>query len=148
MENKEKGVLDIEGIKKIIPHRYPFLLVDRVTEIIEPDFIKGYKNVSVNEAFFQGHFPAHPVMPGVLILEALAQLGAILILRKFPEEKRMAYFAGMDGVKFKNMVVPGDRLDLEVKVMRDRGTYAVTHGQAFVDGKLATEATLKCILAK
>ncbi len=139
--------LDIEEIKKIIPHRYPFLLIDRVTEIKGSESIKGYKNISINESIFQGHFPEKAVFPGVLIIEALAQLGAVLMLRGFPEEKRMAYFAGIDKVRFKRVVVPGDRLDLETKLVRQRGTFVIMEGKAFVEGKKAAEAILMSALA-
>lgn len=141
-------ILDVEEIKKILPHRFPFLLVDRVTEINGTESIKGYKNISANEIFFQGHFPNHPVFPGVLILEAMAQLGAILILRRFPESKRMAYYAGIDNAKFKRLVVPGDKLELIAKILRDRGGFVVMESKAYVDGDLAAEAVLKAILAK
>lgn len=140
--------MTIEEIKTIIPHRYPFLLVDRVTEIQNETFIKGYKNLSFNEEFFQGHFPQNPVMPGVLIIEALAQLGAILLLRRFPPEKRIAYFAGIEKVRFKRPVVPGDRLDMEVNVTRDRITFAIMEGKAFVDGQLAVEAVMMSMMGK
>ena len=141
-------ILDVEEIKKILPHRFPFLLVDRVTEINGTESIKGYKNISANEIFFQGHFPNHPVFPGVLILEAMAQLGAILILRRFPEDKRMAYYAGIDNVKFKRLVVPGDKLELIAKILKDRGSFVVMESKAYVDGDLAAEAVLKAIIAK
>lgn len=140
--------LSIEKIWEIIPHRFPFLLVDRVTEIIGYESIKGFKNISYNEPVFQGHFPSSPVFPGVLIMEAMAQLGAILILRRYPPEKRMAYFTGIDKARFKRVVVPGDRLDMDVKVVRDRGPYVVMEGEAFVDGELAARGTLSSILAK
>jgi len=140
--------LSIEKIWEIIPHRYPFLLVDRVTEIEGFEYIKGYKNISISDPVFQGHFPSAPVFPGVLILEAMAQLGAILILRRFPPEKRMAYFAGIDKARFKRVVVPGDRLDMELKVVRDRGPYVVMEGKAYVDGELAAQGTMSSILAK
>ncbi len=141
-------VLNIEEIIKIIPHRFPFLLIDRVTEINGAESIKGYKNISANEMFFQGHFPNHPVFPGVLILEAMAQLGAVLILKRFPEDKRMAYYAGIDNAKFKRLVVPGDKLELSAKILRDRGGFVIMEGKAYVDGNLVAEATLKSILAK
>lgn len=140
--------LNIEEIKKILPHRFPFLLIDRVTEINGTESIKGYKNISVNEIFFQGHFPNHPVFPGVLILEAMAQLGAVLILKRFPEDKRMAYYAGIDNAKFKRLVVPGDKLELSAKILRDRGGFVIMEGKAYVDGNLTAEAILKSILAK
>jgi 3-hydroxyacyl-[acyl-carrier-protein] dehydratase len=140
--------LNIEEIKRILPHRYPFLLVDRVTALEEQKSIHGYKNVSGNEEFFQGHFPASPVMPGVLIIEALAQLGAILKLKCYPNEKRIAYFAGIDKARFKRVVVPGDKLELAVTVLRDRGNFAIMQGEASVDGQLACEATLMCSVSK
>ncbi len=140
-------IFGIEKIREIIPHRYPFLFVDRVVEIIEPDFIRGYKNISVNEAIFQGHFPANPVFPGVLIMEALAQLGAILMLRQIPKEKRMAYFTGIDKAKFRKVVIPGDRLDLEMKLVRQRGVFAQMEGKATVDGKIAATGILSSALA-
>lgn len=141
--------MNIEEIWEIIPHRYPFLLIDRVTEINEEEFsIKGYKNITINEPIFQGHFPARPVFPGVLIIEALAQLGAVLVLRRFPAEKRLAFFAGIDKARFKRVVVPGDRMDLEVKVVRDRTIFVVIEGKAYVEGQLAAQATMSSALAK
>lgn len=141
-------VISIEDIKKIIPHRYPFLLIDRITEINGMESIKGYKNITINEEVFQGHFPGTPVFPGVLIIEAMAQLGAVLVLKNFPEEQRMAYFAGIDKARFKKKVVPGDRLDIEVTLLRDRGNFAVLQGKATVDNQNAAEATLMCTIAK
>jgi 3-hydroxyacyl-[acyl-carrier-protein] dehydratase len=140
--------LNIEEIWEIIPHRYPFLLVDRVTEINGYESIKGYKNVSINEPMFEGHFPGKPVFPGVLMLEAMAQLGAVLVLRKLPKEKRMAFYTGIDKARFKRMVVPGDRLDLEVSVTRSRETFVIMEGKAFVEGELAAQATMSAALAK
>ena len=140
--------LNIEEIKKIIPHRYPFLLVDRVLELRGYEYARGYKNITFNEPMFQGHFPQQAVFPGVLMLEALAQLGAVLILRRFPEDQRLAYFASIDKVKFKRPVVPGDRLDLEVTITRDRGSFVVMEGKASVDGQLAVSATLSSSIAK
>jgi len=141
-------VFGIEKIREIIPHRYPFLLIDRVVEIVEPDFIRGYKNISINEALFQGHFPGNAVFPGVLIIEALAQLGAVLMLRQFPKERRMAYFTGIDKAKFRRIVVPGDRLDLEMKLVRQRGVFAQMEGKATVDGEVAATALLSSALAQ
>lgn len=141
-------ILNIEEIKKIIPHRYPFLLVDRVTQIDGYQSIKGYKNITFNEPLFQGHFPQQAVFPGVLMIEAMAQLGAVLILRRFAEDERLAYFAGIEKARFKRPVIPGDRLDMEVNVSRDRGTFVVMEGKAFVDGELAASATFSSAVAK
>ncbi len=140
--------LDIEGIKKILPHRYPFLLVDRVTACDGSKTIQGYKCVTGNESFFQGHFPGNPVMPGVLVIEAMAQLGAVLLMQRFVGQNVYAYFAGIEKARFKKTVVPGDRLDLDVLVVRDRGSFAVIEGRASVDGQLACEATLMCMVGK
>lgn len=143
-----EAIIDLEEIREIIPHRYPFLLVDRVTELDEENgIIKGYKNISANEPVFQGHFPNSAVFPGVMILEALGQLGAIFMLRKLPKEKRMAYFAGIDKARFKKLVVPGDRLDLELKLVRQRGTFSVVEATASVDGKIAAQAQLMSSIA-
>ncbi len=143
-----ENILDIEEIRKIIPHRYPFLLVDRVTEIDGYESIKGYKNITFNEPLFQGHFPQKAVFPGVLMIEAMAQLGAVLMLRKFPEDQRMAYFASIEKAKFKRLVVPGDRLDMEVKKVRDRTNFVIMEGKALVDGQIAAIATMSSMLAK
>lgn len=140
--------ININEIKKIIPHRYPFLLVDRITEIKEKEYIKGYKNITVNEEVFLGHFPSEPVFPGVLIVEAMAQIGAFLMLRFFPEESRMAYFAGIDKVRFKKVVTPGDRLDMTVKIVRDRGKFVVMEGEAKVEDEIAATAIMMASLAK
>lgn len=148
MSNNDVNVINIEEIKKIIPHRYPFLLVDRVTEVNGYESIKGYKNITFNEALFQGHFPQQSVFPGVLIIEAMAQLGAVLILRRFPEDNRLAFFAGIDKARFKRPVVPGDRLDMEVTIARDRGTFVVMEGKAYVDGVFAASAVLSSAIAK
>lgn len=139
----------IEEIKEILPHRYPFLLIDRITEIDESaGTIKGYKNITANESVFMGHFPERSVFPGVLIIEAMAQLGAAFMLRKFPREKRMAFFAGIDKARFKRVIIPGDRLDFELKLLRQRGNFAVVEARAFVEGQLAAEAVLMSSLAK
>jgi 3-hydroxyacyl-[acyl-carrier-protein] dehydratase len=148
MSNNDINEINIEEIKKIIPHRFPFLLVDRVTEVKGYESIKGYKNITYNEAVFQGHFPQQAVFPGVLIVEAMAQLGAILILRRFPEDQRLAFFAGIDKARFKRPVVPGDRLDLEIKILRDRGSFVVSEGKAYVSGELAASATLSSAIAR
>ncbi len=148
MSNNDVNVINIEEIKKIIPHRYPFLLVDRVTEVKGYESIKGYKNITFNEGLFQGHFPQRSVFPGVLIIEAMAQLGAVLIMRRFPQEDRLAFFAGIDKARFKRPVIPGDRLDLEVTVTRDRGNFVVMEGKAYVDGVFAASAILSSAIAR
>ena len=139
---------NVEEIKKVLPHRYPFLLIDRITDIKESEWIKGYKNISINEQVFLGHFPDNPIFPGVLILEAMAQLGAFLLVRRFSEGKRIAYFAGIDKARFKRLVVPGDRLDLEVRVVKDRGHFAVMEGKAFVEGEIAAQAQMMSSVPK
>jgi 3-hydroxyacyl-[acyl-carrier-protein] dehydratase len=142
------GPLTIEDIQKILPHRYPFLLLDRITEIDGEKTIKGYKNVTANEEFFQGHFPGNPVMPGVLIIEAMAQLGAYLLLRRWSPERRTAYFTTIEKARFKRAVVPGDRLDMEILVTRDRGSFAVMEGKAFVNEQLVAEAVMTSMVGK
>ena len=133
-------MLRIEDIKEIIPHRYPFLLVDRILEIEPMKRAVGIKNVSVNEEFFQGHFPDKPIMPGVLLLEAMAQVGGVAML--YPEENRgkIALFAGMDKVKFRKPVVPGDQVRMVAELIKVRGTTGKLWAEAFVDGELVAEA--------
>src|SRR6478735_4704582 len=114
------SILYIDNIKEIIPHRYPFLLVDRILEVEEGKKAVGLKNVSANEEFFNGHFPDYPVMPGVLIVEALAQVGAVAMLKKEENQGRLAFFAGIDSCRFKRQVKPGDQLRLEVEIVRLR----------------------------
>jgi len=161
-------MFDINEIKKYIPHRYPFLLVDRVTEIEAGKRIAGIKCVTANEPFFQGHFPEFPVMPGVLIVESMAQLGAILAFYSvrqshppvFPLDKGgikggleeldkyIPLFTGIEEAKFRRPVVPGDTLRIELNVIKQRGTIWRLSGQAFVEDKLATEAVIQAILQK
>ncbi|MEN8701964.1 3-hydroxyacyl-ACP dehydratase FabZ [Bacillus infantis] len=135
-------MLDIEQIKEIIPHRYPFLLVDRILEVEEAKRAIGIKNVTANEEFFNGHFPDYPVMPGVLIVEALAQVGAVAMLKKEENRGRLAFFAGIDNCRFKRQVKPGDQLRLEVEMTRVRGAIGKGKGTATVDGELVCEAEL------
>ncbi|WAA12151.1 3-hydroxyacyl-ACP dehydratase FabZ [Fervidibacillus halotolerans] len=135
-------MLDINEIKKIIPHRYPFLLIDRITEMEEGKRAVGLKNVTANEPFFQGHFPDYPVMPGVLIVEALAQVGAVAMLKKEENKGKLALFAGIDNCRFKRQVKPGDQLRLEVEIIRQRGPIGKGKGIATVDGEVACETEI------
>jgi 3-hydroxyacyl-[acyl-carrier-protein] dehydratase len=135
-------MLNIEQIKEIIPHRYPFLLVDRILELEEGKRAIGIKNVTANEEFFNGHFPEFPVMPGVLIVEALAQVGAVAMLVKEENKGRLAFFAGIDNCRFKRQVVPGDQLRLEVEMTRVRGTFGKGKAVATVEGELVCEVEI------
>jgi 3-hydroxyacyl-[acyl-carrier-protein] dehydratase len=141
--------LDINEIMQILPHRYPFLLIDRVVELVRMQRIVAIKNVTINEPFFQGHFPSYPIMPGVLMVEAMAQAGGALLLTEVPDrDDKLVLFTGIDGAKFRAPVVPGDQVRIEVEVlgkMRRRG--ATMRGNAYVDGKLVCEAEIKCQLA-
>jgi len=132
-------VLDINQIKKIIPHRYPFLLIDKVIELEEGKRAVAVKNVTINEPFFQGHFPNHPIMPGVLICEAIAQTGVVMALRNSGAEGKIVYFAGIDKVRFRRPVFPGDQLRFEVETIWVKGALGKMHGKALVDGELAVE---------
>lgn len=134
--------MDIERIQEILPHRYPFLLIDRVLEL-DSTRIRAIKNVSANESFFVGHFPQKKVMPGVLIVEAIAQAGAVMMLTLAgPQEGKLIYFTGIDNCRFRRPVVPGDQLVLEVKLVARRSSVAKMHGRATVDGELVCEADL------
>lgn len=135
-------MLNAQQIQEIIPHRYPFLLVDRIEELEEAKRAVGLKNVSINEDFFNGHFPGYPVMPGVLIVEALAQVGAVALLSKEENKGRLAFFAGIDNCRFKRQVVPGDTLRLEVEIVRLRGTIGKGKAVATVDGEIACETDI------
>lgn len=135
-------MLDVQQIKEIIPHRYPFLLVDQIIEQEEGKRVVGIKNVTINEPFFQGHFPEYPVMPGVLILEALAQTGAIAVLGQVENKGKIGFLAGVDKCRFKQQVKPGDQLKLEVEIIRMRGKIGKGKGVATVDGEVACEAEI------
>ena len=138
-------ILDTVGIQKILPHRYPFLLVDAILEMERFKRIVGVKNVTITEPYFQGHFPGHPVMPGVLIIEAMAQTGGLLLLQEVKErEGKLLYFVAVDNARFRRPVVPGEQLILEVKVLNFRGDFCKLQGEARVNGELAAEATLMC----
>lgn len=140
-------VLDIDAIREILPHRYPFLLVDRIEEL-EAERVVGIKNVTVNEPFFAGHFPDYPVMPGVLIIEAMAQVAGVLVLSGIPDRKnKLVLLAGVDGAKFRKPVRPGDQLRMEMKVLRSRASMAKVTGTATVDGAVVAEAEILCVLA-
>ncbi len=142
-EIKQEGFeLDIMQIMQTIPHRYPFLLVDRITECIPGKSAKGYKNMTMNEQFFQGHFPNNPIMPGVLQLEAMAQCSAP-ILMSMPEFKgKLALYAGVDGARFKNIVRPGDKFEMEIELTKIKGPICKAHGVGKVDGKICVEADM------
>lgn len=139
-------MLDIKQIMEIIPHRYPFLLIDRIEELEAGVRATGFKNVTINEPFFQGHFPGEPVMPGVLIVEALAQVGAVCVLSVDEYKGKLAFFGGLDKVKFRKMVFPGDTLKLEVEIIKKKGPVGVGKAKATVDGKLACSAELTFII--
>jgi 3-hydroxyacyl-[acyl-carrier-protein] dehydratase len=141
-------MLDIKQIQEILPHRYPFLLVDRIISLEEGKKAVGIKNVSVNEPFFQGHFPGFPVMPGVLILEAMAQVGAVIVLKMPQFAGKIALFAGIDKVRFRRQVFPGDQLRIEVEVLKLRSAVGKSYAAAYVGEDLAAEAELMFAIQK
>jgi UDP-3-O-[3-hydroxymyristoyl] N-acetylglucosamine deacetylase / 3-hydroxyacyl-[acyl-carrier-protein] dehydratase len=144
---KETTVLGIEEIMKVLPHRYPFLLVDRILEIEPGVRIVGMKNVTINEPFFQGHFPGHPIMPGVLIIEAMAQVGGMLLMGAVEEpSSKVVYFMSLDNVKFRRPVKPGDQLRFELDMTQSRGRICKMHGVARVDGEVAAEADMAAMV--
>ena len=138
---------DIQEILEILPHRYPFLLIDRIVEFEPKKRAVAIKNVTFNEPFFQGHFPGYPIMPGVLVVEAMAQAGGIIMMAEIPDrEKKLVVFTSIDSVKFRRPVTPGDQLRLEVDVLSFKTRAGRIKGKAYVDGKLACEATLTCMV--
>jgi beta-hydroxyacyl-ACP dehydratase FabZ len=141
-------VFDCAAIQRCLPHRYPFLLVDRITELEPKRRIVGIKNVTINEPFFQGHFPGYPIMPGVLIIEAMAQVGAVLAFaEEAPPQKKLVFFLGIDKAKFRKPVLPGDQLRMEVTVLQIRPPFWRLQGMAYVNSTLVCEAELKAMIA-
>ncbi|MGP1561682.1 MAG: 3-hydroxyacyl-ACP dehydratase FabZ [Helicobacteraceae bacterium] len=144
-------MIDITGIQKILPHRYPFLLVDRVTNVKPGEFVEAYKNISISEPVFGGHFPGHPIYPGVMIIEGMAQAGAVLAFYEGEmthEEaaNKVVYFMSVDRAKFRKPIRPGDRLDYKISVIKRKGSVWVLDGKAYVDNELACEAELKAMV--
>lgn len=139
---EEKLSFDTIEIMNMIPHRYPFWLVDRITECVPGKYSKGYKNVTINEDFFNGHFPGNPIMPGVLQLEALAQCSAPILLTLEQFKGKLALFAGMENVRFKNIVRPGDKFEMEIELVKLKGPIGKSHAIGYVDGKVVVEADM------
>lgn len=142
MTTKEKLSFDCVEIMNMIPHRYPFLLVDKITECVPGEYVRGYKNVTWNEEFFQGHFPNNPVMPGVLQIEAMAQCSAPILLTLEQYKGKIPLFAAMENVRFKNIVRPGDRLDMDIQLLKMKGPIAKCHAVGSVDGNVCVEADM------
>ena len=142
-------MLDVNEIMQILPHRYPFLLIDRVVEIVPNETITAYKNVTIAEQVFQGHFPEHPIYPGVMIIEGMAQAGGVLAFKSTNDEDlsdKVVYFMSIDKAKFRIPVRPGDRLEYKISVIKHRGRMWVLNGEAYVDGKLAAQAELQAMI--
>jgi 3-hydroxyacyl-[acyl-carrier-protein] dehydratase len=139
---EDREILSASEIQKIIPHRYPFLLIDRIVELEEGKRAVGIKNVSINEPFFQGHFPGYPVMPGVLIMEAMSQVGAVAILKQPENVGKLGVFAGIDNARFRQQVRPGDQLRIEVEILGYKGNIGRGRGRAMVGDKLAAEGEM------
>ena len=145
-------MIDVVEIQKILPHRYPFLLVDKITELNENESLVGYKNVTIGEQIFQGHFPGHPIYPGVMILEGMAQAGGILAFKSMSDlnkeevANKVVYFMSIDKAKFRSPVRPGDRLEYRISVIKHKGNIWVLDGKAYVDGQLTSEAELKAMI--
>jgi 3-hydroxyacyl-[acyl-carrier-protein] dehydratase len=144
--------MDVMEIQKILPHRYPFLLVDRVTDIVKNETLTAYKNVSISEQVFQGHFPGHPIYPGVMILEGMAQAGGILAFQSMDDmseeeaANKVVYFMSIDKAKFRAPVKPGDKLEYRITVIKRKGSIWVLDGKAYVDDSLVSEAELKAMI--
>jgi len=145
---EEGEVLDVSKIKQILPHRQPFLFVDRIVSLEKGKRATGLKNVTINDYFFEGHFPGRPVMPGVLILEALAQVGGVMMLASEENRGKLAFFLSADNVKFRKTVLPGDQLMLQVEAGKVKSKTAQVFGKAFVDGKIVAEADFMCALVE
>lgn len=145
-------LIDVVEIQKILPHRFPFLLVDRITALTPGESIEGFKNITIGEQIFQGHFPDHPIYPGVMIIEGMAQAGGVLAFKSMDEEKqedtkeKVVYFMSIDNAKFRNPVRPGDQLVYKLSVLKHRGNIWVLDAKAFVDDKLVAEAELKAMI--
>ncbi len=145
-------MIDVVEIQKILPHRFPFLLLDRVTELVPQVSIEGYKNVTIGEQIFQGHFPDHPIYPGVMIIEGMAQAGGVLAFKSMDAEgqentkEKVVYFMSIDNAKFRSPVRPGDKLVYKLTVLKHRGNIWVLDGKAYVDDKLVAEAELKAMI--
>jgi len=145
-------VLDVVEIQKILPHRYPFLLVDRITELTPKESIVGYKNISISEPVFQGHFPGHPIYPGVMIIEGMAQAGGVLAFKSMDNasqeeiESKVVYFMSIDKAKFRTPVKPGDKLEYRLNVIKNKGAIWMLDAKAYVDDKLVAEAELKAMI--
>jgi beta-hydroxyacyl-ACP dehydratase FabZ len=147
MSEREPRMIDLQGIMELLPHRYPLLLVDRILDFEPREWIRGLKNVSFNEEVFQGHFPSRPVLPGVYIVEAMAQTGGCLLMREYEDRARkVIYFMGIDAVKFRKPVLPGDQLVMEVKVIQFKGRICKMRGEAFVNGQKVAEAEFRSML--